>query len=123
MAEAVEDRGDVHRVAGGGHGYFFGARGLRRGRAGRVEAPDHFRRQVEPGVGPHQAGVGLAEEQLEPLLAGHRLDHRADLPLEVELQLVLQVLELGLRVLRHALDVDLGLVDVLLDLGRGRLRS
>ena len=27
VAEAVEDRGDVHRVAGGGHGYFFGAAG------------------------------------------------------------------------------------------------
>ena len=107
-------------LAGSGHGYFFGAAGF--GAAALAAS----RRRITSAVRSRPASAHTRPESAwlnsswSPFSRGHRLDHRTDLALEVELQLVLQVLQLGLGVLRHALDVDLGLVDVLLDLGRGR---
>ena len=64
-------------------------------------------------------GVGLAEQDVQPLLGRDLLDDGRQLALEVELQLLLQVLHLGLGVLLQALDLDLELLDFLL---RGRAR-
>ncbi len=70
-----------------------------------------------PGLRPHDPGVGLAEEDVQPLLGRDLLDDRRQLALELELQLLLQVLHLGLGVLLQALDFDLEPLGFLL---RGR---
>ena len=81
-----------------------------------------FVRDVQAGVHVGGAGVGDAEHGVEALLLRDFLDDRDQPLLELRLQLVLQLLHLGLGVLLRELDVALQLVDVLVELRRAPRR-
>jgi len=68
---------------------------------------------------PVEAGVEGAEEHLDLLLVGHRLDDRSQLLLELTLQFRLEVLHFLLGVVREPLQLGLHAVDVLLQLAPG----
>ena len=79
--------------------------GRRRGRLrrDRVELLDHVARQVDARIPRDDPGIGAAEQDLEALLFLNLLHERQDLLLEFELQLLLQLVDLGLRILLEAL--------------------
>src|SRR5262249_50208800 len=70
---------------------------------------------------PDHAGIGGAEEHLQPLLLGNGLENRKELLLEVLLELLLQLVELGLRVLLEPLALSLLALNLLLKLVAGLL--
>ena len=64
-----------------------------------------------------------AEQNLQALLFATCCDERQDLLLELELQLLLELVDLGLRVLLEALAFALLPLDVLFELRRAPPRS
>ena len=93
----------------------------RRLRRHRVQLLDDVGRHVETRIGQDDAGVGAAEQHLQPFLAEHLLHERQDLLLELELQLLLELADLGLRVLLEALALARLPLDVLLELRPRRI--
>src|SRR3954467_5524742 len=92
----------------------------RRGLRG-IEALDHLVGDVEAWIVVGDARVADAEDGLELLLLGDRLDHREQLLLELALQIVLQLVHLRLRVLLRDLDLALETADVLVQRAARRL--
>src|SRR5262252_5057011 len=75
----------------------------RRGRFAGVQTLDHVGREVEAGRGPGDARLARVEHEVEPLLRRERVDDRRQLLHEVVLYFLLQLVDLGLRVLLEAL--------------------
>src|SRR5437870_5277664 len=88
----------------------------RRLRGRRVELLDGVAGQVEAWFGPDDTGVGGAKEDLEPLFLRELFEDREQSLLEFVLQLLLQLVDFGLRVLLEALALALLPLDFLLEL-------
>src|SRR4051812_38288955 len=102
----VEERGEPSAISNwASRRLRFGSSGRRLGRAA-VQFPDHVVREVEAGVGPNQAGVAAAEEHLQRFLLCDLLEQRQQLALELILKLLLQLVDLGLRILLEALRLE-----------------
>src|SRR5205823_11168827 len=86
----------------------------------RVEPLDYFIRDVESGVHERHAGIGR-EHDIQAFLFRDLVDDWYQLLLELPLQFVVQLLQLGLRVALRELDVPLQLVDVLVELRARRV--
>src|SRR5258708_32757466 len=84
-------------------------------RGGRIEALDDFVRDVQSRVIVGGARIGDAEYRVQPLLLRDLGDHRDQALLELPLQLVLEILELGLGGGLRELNVALELVDLLVE--------
>ena len=100
VTETLDDLRYVQR-----HGFAIDAELLLLGSSGRrrlrlrVQPLHDFSRDVQAGIGPHRAGIRDADDHVQALLLGDHVDDRVEPGLEVVLQIVGQLLLLGLRVL------------------------